>query len=372
MAHSDCSLRTTGEGFITEIQTKQSGLFCFLIYAIRILNRKKCKRRSARKRDDPEAGLVTSSFGDRVRKEHEKEKKMFEKKAARKKRKSSQRSPQSSPGKSNATPLDIHSTDNSTDAPTSSTLNKETVVNIASTPVSTATGTPGTEVGINLKASHSTLPESLSSTSASSEPSIYTPNETTQSTQPKSCFAEPLSTLPKSFVSESDISACSKEPKLPPSTSPAETVNNLTPKDETGLTPVQATLANEMPISTPADSFSIPKESAEQTNPVALETGDTSSSTESCKTPVAPGNDVTITVEDDDESKSPSLISENESPSAKVIYARTESATDTTLNRDVENGTNDEVNNNSDNLKIPTDEGKLLYLFLGFTAKFNV
>ena len=300
---------------------------------------------------------------------------MLEKKAARKKRKASQRSPQLSPGKSNATPLDIHSTDNTTDAPTFSTLNKETVVDIASTPVSTATGTPGTVLGINMKASDSTLPESLSSTSASSEPSIYTPNETPQSTQPKSCFAEaePLSTLPKSFVSESDISACSKEPKLPPSTSPAETVNNLTPKDETGLTPVQATLANEMPISTPADSFSIPKESAEQTNPVALETGDMSSSTESCKTPVAPGNDVTITVEDDDESKSPSLISENESPSAQVIYTRKESATETTLNMDMKNGISDEVNSNNDNLKIHTDEGKLLYLFLflQYSSMFN-
>ena len=71
-------------------------------------------------------------------------------------------------------------------------------------------------------------------------------------------------------------------------------------------------------------------------------------------------------MEDDDELKSPSLITENESSSAQVIYARTESATDTTLNRDVENGTNDEVNNNSDNLKIPTDEGKLFYLFFLF------
>ena len=369
MAHSDYSLKTTGNGFITEIQTKQSGFFCFLIYVIQILYRKKCKRRSGRKRGDPEAGLVTSSFGDRVRKEHEKEKNMFEKNAARKKRKASERSPQSPPGKSNATPQDIQSTNNATDAPTSRTLNKETLVDIPSTPICTATGTPGTEVRINMEASDSTLPESLSSTSVRSQPSIHTPNETPQSTPPKSCFAEPLSTLPKSFVSESDISTGSKEPKLPPSTSPAETVNNLTPKVETGSTPVQATLANEVPISTPADSYSIPKESAEQTNPVALETGDTSSSTESCKTPVAPGNDVTITVEDDDESKSPSLISENESPSAQVIYTRKESATETTLNMDVKNGTNDEVN--TDNaaggtrcdkddmaLKVPTDEGK--------------
>ena len=121
--------------------------------------------------------------------------------------------------------------------------------------------------------------------------------------------------------------------------------------------------------STPADPFSIPKQSGEQTNPVALETGDTSSSTESCKTPVAPGNDVTITVEDDDGSKSPSLISENESSFAQVIYARKESATETTLKMAMKNEMSNEVNNNSDNqgtqcdkddmgLKVPADEGK--------------
>ena len=291
---------------------------------------------------------------------------MFEKKAARKKRKTSQRSPQSPPGQSNATPPDIQSTDNATDAPTSSTLNKETVVDIPLKPVCTGTGIPGTEVRINMETSDSTLPKSLSSTSVSSEPSIYTPNETPQSTPPKSCSTEPVSTLPKSFVTKSEISTCSKEPNLSPSTSPAGTVNTLTPKDGTGSTPVQATLANKVPISTPADSFSIPKESAEQTNPVALETGDTSSSTESCKTPVAPGNDVTITVEDDDELKSPSLISENESPSVQVIYTRKESATETTFNMHMKNGMSDEVNSNNDNLKIPTDEGKLLYLFFLF------
>ena len=372
MAHSDYSLKTTGNGFITEIQSKQSGFFCFLIYVIQILYRKKCKRRSARKRGDPEAGLVTSSFGDRVRKEHEKEKNMFEKNAARKKRKASKRSPQSSPGKSNATPHDIQSTNNATDAPTSRTLNKETVVDIPLKPVCTGTGIPGTEVRINMEASDSTLPELLSSIPARTEPSIYTPNETPQATPPKSCSVEPLSTLPKSLVTKSDISTCSKEPNLSPSTSPVETVNTLTPKDETGSTPVPATLANEVPISTPADSFSIPKESAEQTNPVALETGDTSSSTESCKTPVAPGNDVTITVEDDDESKSPSLISENESPSAQVIYTRTESATETTLNMDMKNVMSGEVNSNNDNLKIPTDEGNLLYLFfLQYSSMIN-
>ena len=75
---------------------------------------------------------------------------MFEKKAARQKRKASERSPQSPPGKSNATPHDIQSTNNATDAPTSRTLNKETVVDIPLKLVCIGTGIPGTEVGINI------------------------------------------------------------------------------------------------------------------------------------------------------------------------------------------------------------------------------
>ncbi|KAL9972160.1 hypothetical protein ACROYT_G018415 [Oculina patagonica] len=104
-------------------------------------------------------------------------------------------------------------------------------------------------------------------------------------------------------------------------------------------------------------------------NAVALETGATNSSTESCKTPVAPCRDVMITVEDDDESKSPLLISENESSSAEVIYARKESTTETIKNTDEKNETCDDVQNANDNqetrcdnddmnLKVPAEDGK--------------
>ena len=351
-------------------KSAKSTSFVFLIHLVKIRHSKYCKRRSARRRGDPEEGVVTSSSAGQVGLEDRTEEVIVERKAAGQKE-TSQHTPRSSPGKSNAKPPENRSTNNATDAPTSSTLNKETVVNIASTPVCTATGTPGTEVRINMEASKSSLPESLSPTSARSEPSIYTPNETPQSTLPKSRSTDSLPTPPKTHVSQSDISTFSKEPNLAsPLTLSAESCDNVIIKDETGSTPVTAISANEVPISTPADSFSIPKDATEQTNPVALETDATTSSTESCKTPVASGNDVTITVEDDDESKSPSLISENESPSAQVIYTRKESATETTLNMDVKNGMSDEVDNENavqgtqcdkDDMAlkaVPTDEGK--------------
>lgn len=73
-----------------------------------------------------------------------------------------------------------------------------------------------------------------------------------------------------------------------------------------------------------------------------METGATNSSTESCKTPVAPCSDVVITMEDDeddDEVKSPLLISENECSSAEVIYVRKESTTEATADTDETSGT---------------------------------
>ncbi|KAL9973785.1 hypothetical protein ACROYT_G020287 [Oculina patagonica] len=327
---------------------------------------KKCKRRSARKQGDPEAGSVTSSSGDHVGKKDRKEKVISDREAARKKKKTSKRSSQSAPGNSNAKPQEIQSTNDTTDGPTSRTLNKGTAGDIPLTPVCTATGTPSAEVRINMEDSDSTLPESISSTSLRSEPSICTPNETPQSTPLKSRSTESLSTPAKSSLSESDILTCCKEPNVPHSTVP---VDNLTFEDETRSTLATATSANEVPISTPADSFSIPMQPVQQTNAVALETGATNSSNESCKTPVAPCSDVMITVEDDDESKSPLLISENESSSVEVIYARKESTTETKKETDEKNESCDDVQNaNNDpetrcdndemNLKVLTEEGK--------------
>ena len=211
-----------------------------------------------------------------------------------------------------------------------------------------------------MEAFDSTLPPSLSSTSATSEPPVCSPNETPHSTPVKSYSAQSLSSPPKLTTSELDMLTCSKEPKSPPSTPPLETADDLTLPDESGSTATMAkstiatvTSATVMSISTPPmDSLSSTKDSEEQSNVVALQTGASNSSTESCKTPVAPSSaDVMITMEYDDEFKSPLLISENESSSAEMVYVRAESTTETKVDTDEENGPCSEV------MKTNSDEG---------------
>ena len=85
-----------------------------------------------------------------------------------------------------------------------------------------------------------------------------------------------------------------------------------------------------------------------------------------------------ITVEDDDESKSPLLMSENESSSAKVIYARNESAAETTMEIDEETGLSDDNDNQGSRCdkdddmasKIPSDEGEA-FLTSHFAGPFS-
>lgn len=302
---------------------------------------------------------MTSLPAGQLGKEDRSEEIIFEKKATGKKKKTSKRNTQSSPKNPKYKSPDIQTTKNGTGTPTSRTLNVDTAEGIPLTPVCTTTGIPSGEVQINIEASDSTLPPSLSSTSATSEPPICSPNETPQSTPVKSYSAESLCTPPNSSTSESDILTCSKEPKMPPSTPPLETADDVTLPDETGSTPpvakstiVTVTSATVVSFSTPpTDSFSSHKDSEERTDAVALETGASNSSTESCKTPVAPLSDVMITMEDDDELKSPLLISENESSSAEVIYVREESTTETKVDIDEKNGPCSEV------MKTKDDEG---------------
>ena len=329
---------------------------------------------------------MTSSSAELMGKKDRNEEIVSERKAAGKKKKKSKHKSQSPPGHSTVTPADMQS-NNTTGAPTFRTHNKEATDGIPLTPVCTATGTPSKEVRINMEDSDSTLPESLSSTSVRSELSINTPNVTppssplesrsvesltnvtplesrsveslTNVTPLESRSADTLTTFLKTSASQSDNMTCSN---LPPS--PVQSVDNLTLEDETGSTPVTAQSARvtdksskEVPNSNLTDSFSIPKDAEEQTNPVAMETGATNSSNESCKTPVAPCSDIMITVEDDDESKSPLLISENESSSAEVIYARNESETDTIMDMDDKHGPRDETQEEMVG-KFPTDESE--------------
>ena len=281
-------------------------------------------------------------------KEERNEEVIFEKKASGKKKKTSKQTPQSSSKIPKEKSTDIQSTE----------LHVETEEDIHSALLSTATIIPSGEVRINMEASDSTLPPSLSSTSATSEPPVCSPNETPQSTPVKSCSAESLSNptnLPGS--SESDMLACPKEP---------ETAEVLTPPDEPGSTPTVpkstlVTVTSETVVSlstSPMDLLSSSNDSEERANAISLETGATNSSTESCKTPVAPSSDVMITLEHDDKLNSQLLVSENEASSAEVLYVRGESTTETI----VDIGTNDDEGAQGGNdgmaMKDPIDEGK--------------
>ncbi|KAJ7389678.1 hypothetical protein OS493_029562 [Desmophyllum pertusum] len=173
---------------------------------------KYCRKRSAGKRGDPEQGLETSSSADQVGNEASDEEIIFERKASGNKKGKSKKKQRNKDKSSATNPKDTSPGIQSTDTPTAR--------DIPLTSVSTATGSPSTEVWINMEASDSTLPESLSSTSALSEPLICTPNVTPQSTPLKSCSRESLSTPQKSSSSESDILTHSKEPNLPALTKP--------------------------------------------------------------------------------------------------------------------------------------------------------
>ena len=261
---------------------------------------------------------MTSLPTGKMSEEDRNEEIIFEKKASGKKKKTSKPTPRSSSNnpkdKTRTSDSDIETTKNGTGEPTSRTLHVAAEEDIHSTPVCTAIGIPSGEVWINMETSDSTLPSSLSSTCATSEPQVCSPNETPQSTPVKSCSAESVSSPPNSSTSESDMLTCSKEPNIPPSIPPLETADDLTLAGGTGSPPT-----------------------------VALETGTTNSSTESCKTPVAPSSDVMITMEDDDEMKWPLLVSENESESAEMIYVREESTTETKVAVDEKNGSSSDV-----------------------------
>ena len=236
---------------------------------------------------------MTSLPTGKMSEEDRNEEIIYEKKASEKKKKTSKPTPRSSSNNPKEKSPDIETTKNGTGEPTSRTLHVAAEEDIHSTPVWTAIGNPSGEVWINMEASDSTLPSSLSSTSATSEPQVCSPNETPQS-------------IPSTIMAVTSATVFSSS--IPP-----------------------------------MDLLSSSKDSEEQTIAVALETGTTNSSTESCKTPVAPSTDVMITMEDDDELKWPLLVSENESSSAEMIYVREESTTETKVAVDEKNGSSSDV-----------------------------
>ena len=139
---------------------------------------------------------MTSLPVDMWSKEDSDEEIIFERKASVKKKKKTKQTLQSSSKNTKRTSPDNQTMDNGTGAPTSRTLYVETEEDIHLTPVCPATGITNGEVWINMETSDSTVPPSLSSTSATSEPPVGLLNETPQSTpvksfSPESLFKEP-------------------------------------------------------------------------------------------------------------------------------------------------------------------------------------
>lgn len=152
------------------------------------------------------------------------------------------------------------------------------------TPSSRSTGTPLAEewtVNESFDSLYSAVP---STGSPMSEPSIWTPNETPPST--------PNNT--PSLTSESDSCTVSKEsfPKIKLETYFAAASGKTLTASDTKINP-------RLQAKTSAESSCLSKGSGES---VPIESDKTNSS-ESCKTPVAPLNEVIITMEDDEEVK---------------------------------------------------------------------
>ena len=165
------------------------------------------------------------------------------------------------------------------------------------TPSFRSTGTPLAEEW-TVNESFDSLYSAVSSTGSSmSEPSIWTPNETPPST--------PNNT--PSLTSESDTRTVCKEsfPKIKLETYSASG-ENVTASDSTVNPRLQAKTSAESSCLSKGSGESVPIES------------DKTNSSESCKTPVAPLNEVIITMEDEEEVKLV-LVSSVECSSEEIL-----------------------------------------------------
>ena len=261
---------------------------------------RRCWKRS-REPSDPELGLMTSQTTDHDNAVSDEEI-IFEKKAAaagKKKSKSKLKPKVSSPAE--------QIINYTTHPPTTlSEVPQDTPL----MPVSAATATPSTEMWL-VNETESLTATCPSITSPVSETSTWTPNETPPST--------PYNT--SSLTSESDTWTFSKEdgPQL---TTPYEAASeeNLTISDAkvTTFLPVRDAPSNSTSMGTSCS----PKGYGGN---VPIETNTTNSSTESCKTPVAPLNKVIITIKDEEEVKLV-LESSNKCSCGKLLYMSQENS----------------------------------------------
>ena len=274
------------------------------------LHSKKCKKRS-REPSDPELGSVTSRtkpFGENDSEDEA----MFERKVAACNTKASK-------SKSKG-PSPADQTINYPPHPRTTWI-ESTPQDGSSMPMSAATDSPSAEIWIVNETSGSLL--SPASLSPMSEPSTWSPNETPPYTPRDATSAT-------SLTSESNSWTSSKNSKL----TAIPTLVTAIACNETGPTHLAARDAPATPttqaeVSNPAsaESSGLSKDSGELvTCRIPIETNTTNSSTDSCKTPVAPLNEVVITMEDDEELKLV-LVSSNECSSGEILYTSGNSVT---------------------------------------------
>lgn len=266
-----------------------------------LFHRRNCRRRS-REPTDSELGLVTPRTTD-FDQDVSDEEIIFERKASRSKEQVSKDKPESK----------------SATSPPEQTINyaPHPPTSFTEVPQDTgATGRPIAEVWIVNETSESVTPACTSTTSPMSEPSTWTPNET-PSSSPRNVLSS------TSLTSESDSWTCFKDAKPTPTPTSEENWTLTDKTDSTPLgvqaTPVRSASVTESANSTATESSCSTKFSEESTCRVPMETDATNSSTESCKTPVAPLNEVVITMEDEEEVKLV-LVSSNECSSGELLY----------------------------------------------------
>ncbi|XP_022800342.1 uncharacterized protein LOC111338177 isoform X1 [Stylophora pistillata] len=164
-----------------------------------------------------------------------------------------------------------------------------------------AKGGHGREVRVDMEASDSSQPASLSSMSA---PSLCSSFGTQLSTQ---TIGSSLSYITL-IDSRKDSYLRFWMPQMPQSSGSSSSSD------------VEVKVEPDKKQAAPPQSSNSSAACRQLNSMVTTETGGSNSSSESCKTPVAVSDDVTITINDDDDCKEPLLSSENEGSSAEVIY----------------------------------------------------
>ncbi|KAL9954458.1 hypothetical protein ACROYT_G041999 [Oculina patagonica] len=282
-------------------------LMCLIIYTGVPRLWRICKKRW-RRRHDRVFGLTIPST-DYLSEELSEEEVIFDRTAIERNKKSSKgASPKSTPNTSPRRQKSARESYQSTDHATQEQKIWTLTDTLKSTPlmaVPTILDTPRTEVWTVNEVSESKSLDSSFTTSSLSDLSTWTPTKTTRSASLTSVSV--ISLTSEADICVSDLTSSTRS-STPPSGLTEKTVLShvpLTTQSRLGpSTSSELTVPDHESLhpSTPKESSSLsllPTASGELTRTLSMATD--SSSTESCKTPVAPRNEVVITMDDDDE-----------------------------------------------------------------------